>query len=131
MPDQLEGEDLSRATAVAMGWVPPSGEPGMVRGSLWHTLASRQPDGGSARREGGGWWVFSPPDYLLPITDEEKLRWLSDRLSEFVPVRVRDGWVTAYVVGNRAGRSSYFRGEGRTLSEALCRLIVAVGGGRG
>lgn len=124
MADQLEGKALSDAVAVALGWTPPNGPSDTVSGHYWRSPDDRQPDRACARAEGGGWWA-DVPDYLDPSTDEVKLRWLSDRLRESVTIRVGVDRATAYV-GDWAGRSFYFRGEGRTLSEALCRLILAV-----
>lgn len=67
------------------------------------------------------WWA-NVPDYLDPSTDDEKLRWLDANAGVAVRVRVLPSKAEALLWFCGVGRT----GEGRTLSEALCRLILAV-----
>lgn len=134
MAEQLQGKELSHAVAVALGWVPPRGDPNTVGGSLWHTLRQDQPDKAVSRRPGGGWWAF-PPDYLDQRTDAEKLRWLYQRPHAEYLLSVWDkhdltcrAELWAWLSHEECAPT---HGEGRTLSEALCRLILAVGGANG
>ncbi len=114
MADQLEGKALSDAVAVAMGWVPPNGMSDAMAGH-W-------------RR----WWA-NVPDYLDPSTDEEKWAWLADKAYGAKVVAhasmIHGDMVFGAEVELVARRDRMLctsRATGATLSEALCRLILAV-----
>lgn len=109
MTDQLDGRDLDRACAEAMGWTTKefSSATAMVRGKEL---------------------VWQPPRYSTdPSTQKEKLAWLipqSCSLYKQVGIAVSDDV-------DFTGASMQFRGEtitahGTDIDQALARLVVSV-----
>jgi len=111
--DQLDGRDLDRACAEAMGWTHMIPGPDWIMPEVLHWL---RPDGS---------FKGSLPSFSTdPSTQAEKLAFLQQP-DGAVGIDIRNGEATA-TVWSFADLIIYAEATGTTIDQALARLIVAV-----
>lgn len=127
MTDQLQGSDLSRAVARALGWTSIRDVDGVVYGVA--------PGAKNNVEYVVPWYATDPariPELLAwlrlcgAILNIEQNRDFTD---DGRPIPV-DGWVV-YDASDMDESGQHDAGEGATLNEALCRLVLALVEARG
>lgn len=118
MTDQLQGRALDESAAIAMGWTVERGYYGSF--DRWTSPSGESPS--------GEFWTgvaFSTDPARIP----EMLAWLHDNGKTCVIMASYEDHVTC--CGTQHVSNDNIHTKGRTLPEALARLVVAVAAAKG